>query len=97
MTILHMERIGGLAGFGTGRARIRSHGQFETTALSSAEFQAVEQLFQGSTPGAESAAGSTDGFSLRLTRSSAEGSQSVVVPESAVPASLLRHLKDELI
>ena len=93
MTILHMERIGGLAGFGTGRARIRSHGQFETTALSSAEFQAVEQLFQGGSP----AAGSADGFSLRLTRSGAEGSQSVVVPESAVPASLLRHLKDELI
>lgn len=88
-----MERIGGVAGFGTSRARIRSHGQFDTAALSRAEFQAVEQLFQTPTP----STGTADGFSLRLTRSVSEGTESVVVPESAVPASLLRHLKDELL
>lgn len=88
-----MERIGGVAGFGTSRARIRSHGRFDTTTLSSVDLHAVEQLFQAPPP----AGGSADAFSLRLTRSSAAGTESVVVPESAVPASLLKQLRDELI
>lgn len=90
-----MERVGGVAGLGTSRARIRSHGQCDTAQLSSAEAEAVEQLFRA--PAAPASSASADAFTLRLTRSDAEGTRSVVVPESAVPPALLRHLKDELV
>jgi hypothetical protein len=90
MGILHMERVGGVAGFGTSRARIRSRGQCDTAQLSGAEAEAVEQLFQ-----APASAATPDAFGLRLTRTGPQGTQSVVVPESAVPPALLRHLKDE--
>lgn len=93
MGILHMERIGGVAGFGTTRSRIRSQGQVDTTSLTSAEVQAVERLFKTPAPVTATA----DAFTLRLTRSNEEGIHSVVVPESMVPPALLRHLKDELL
>jgi hypothetical protein len=101
MGILHMERVGGLAGFGTSRARIRSHGQCDTAQLSKAEAEVVEKLFQ-STPShsasvSSASPASPDAFTLRLTRTGAQGTQSVVVPESAVPPAVLRHLKDELL
>jgi hypothetical protein len=90
MGILHMERIGGLVGLGTSRARLRSHGQLDTQSLSTDEAQAVEQLFK-----APASPAAPDTFTLRLTRSGDAGTQSVVVPESAVPANLLKCLKDE--
>lgn len=87
-----MERVGGVAGFGTTRARIRSHGQCDMASLSPTEAERVEQLFlaapQSSAP---------DAFRLRLTRSTAAGAESVEVPESAVPSRLLACLKDELL
>ena len=97
--MLHMERLGGLAGFGTSRARIRSPGQCDIGELSDAEAEAVDRLFQSTPSRAASSASpaSPDGFTLRLTRTDAQGTHSVVVPESAVPPALLRHLKDELL
>lgn len=96
-----MERVGGVAGFGTSRARIRSHGQCDTGQLSSAEAEAVEKLFQSTAsravPVSSASPASADAFTLRLTRTDAQGTHSVVVPESAVPSSLLRHLKNELL
>lgn len=99
-----MERVGGVAGFGTSRARIRSHGQCDTGQLSSAEAEAVEKLFQSTASRAvpvssasPASPASADAFTLRLTRTDAQGTHSVVVPESVVPSSLLRHLKNELL
>jgi hypothetical protein len=101
MGMLHMERVGGLAGFGSSRARVRSHGQCDTAEFSNEEAEAVDKLFR-STPShaasvSSAAPSSPDGFKLRLTLTNAQGTQSVVVPESAVPTALLRHLKDELL
>jgi hypothetical protein len=92
--MLHLERLGGVAGFGTTRARIRSHGQCDLATLSSTEIERIEQLFQS--PG-EPHSGGVDAFRLRLTRSTTAGAQSVVVPESAVPSRLLSCIRDELL
>lgn len=89
-----MERVGGVAGFGTARSRIRSHGQYDLATLSSAEAACIEHLFQSRTAPQSNTA---DAFRLRLTRSTPAGAQTVEVPESAVPSRLLACIKDELL
>jgi hypothetical protein len=46
MAILHIEKLGGLAGYGGTNARIRGRGQIDTTALSPADQKAVDKLFK---------------------------------------------------
>jgi len=94
MGLLHMERVGGVAGFGTTRSRIRSHGQCDLATLSRDEAQRIEALFQSQAAPPSSAA---DTFNLRLTRDTPAGAETVVVPESAVPSRLLACIKDELL
>lgn len=95
MAILHVERVGGLAGFGGARAHIRSRGQIDTSALSAAEAQAVESLFRGH--GAAEPPGAADGFRFQLTRTTADGTETVVAPEAAVPAKVAACVKDEFV
>ena len=95
MATLHVERIGGLAGFGGTISRVRSHGQLDVAALSAAELQAVEALFQ--THGKAKASQVCDGFSYRISRITSAGTETIEAPESAVPATVTRCVKDELI
>lgn len=95
MAILHIEKLGGLANFGGARARIRSLGQLDTAALSSADQRAVEKLFQSPSPA--SAPHAADGFRFRLSRTTAAGTETVEAPESRVPMALAVCVKDELV
>lgn len=95
LTILYVERIGGLANFGGARARIRSHGELDTSALSVAELQVVDSLFGHHRASKRSKV--ADGFQFRITRTSAAGTETVVVPETAVPAALVACVKDEFV
>jgi len=95
MATLHVERTGGLAGFGGARARIRSHGQVDLTTLSAADRTAVDALFHG--PAAAEAAGAADGFRFRLTRATPAGTETVVSPEAAVPTAVAACVKDEFV
>jgi len=96
---LHVERLGGLAGFGAGRSHIRSAGQVEGNALPPAAQQVVEQLFKAGGASAARRAKSLvrDGFSYRLTRTTEAGEQTIEVPESAMPPELIACVRDELI
>ncbi len=94
---LHVERLGGLAGFGGAGGRLRSHGEVAASALSDKDQQAVHALF--AKPAASSSATvptHPDGFRYRLTRQTPQGPQSVEVPEAHVPEAVRAVVKDEL-
>ena len=89
---LEVERLGGLAGFGTAASHLRSRGQLDISTLSAEDRQALELLF--SKPPASSLR--ADEFRDRLTRWTDKGQDSVEVPESQVPPAVRSALKDEL-
>ena len=91
MAILHIEKLGGLTGFGGTRARIRSQGQIETATLSAADQMAVDSLFQKSGPAAPPPG--ADGFRFKISR----GDETVEVSESHIPAALASCVKDDFV
>ena len=95
MATLHVERIGGLAGFGGTQSAIQSRGQIEVAALSAADAKAVEALFQHPGKAADSLV--RDGFRYRLSRRTPAGTETIEAPESAVPATVMQCVKDELV
>jgi hypothetical protein len=94
MAILHIEKLGGLAGFGGFRSRIRSRGQIDTAALSESDQKAVDRLFR--TRGGSAPQGA-DAFRFRISRTTAAGTETVEVPEAHVPAAVASSVKDELV
>lgn len=98
MALLHVERIGGLAGFGGIGAHVRSLGQIETGAFSEAEHRALEALFESHSHGKKKVPPvNRDGFHYRITRKIAGKDETIEVPEDLVPAALTKCVKDELI
>jgi hypothetical protein len=89
---LEVERVGGLAGFGTAASRVRSRGQVDVSNLSPDDRRAVESLFSHPT----ATPSRPDEFRYRLTRWTDEGPQTVSVPESQVPAAVRSAVRDEL-
>jgi hypothetical protein len=94
MGTLKIERIGGLGGFSTPGSRVKSGGEQAMSALSAEDRAAVEALFgkkrqQG--PGQN-----RDTFRYRITRIVDGKSQTIEVPESAVPAALQACVTDKL-
>lgn len=95
MELLEVERIGGFAGFGSPGAHIRSRGQIEFASLAEADRQVVESLFTAHSAVRPSA--HPDGFTYRISRSTASGTETVQVPEAALPTAIIACVKDELI
>ena len=95
MALLHVERIGGLAGFGGVGARVRSQGQLDTDALSLEEQHAVEALFKS--PGKAKSSQIRDGFRYRISRATSGGTVTIEAPEAAVPTALAQCVKDEIV
>jgi len=95
MAKLQVERIGGIAGFGGAGSHLRSRGEVELSDLSAAEQQAVDSLFQSHDKPKSSQM--RDGFQYRITRNTANGFETIVVPEEAVPATIRGSLKDEIV
>jgi predicted flavoprotein YhiN len=93
VAILHVEKLGGLAGFGGTRAHIRSRGQIDTATLSAADQKAVNSLFQ--TGGASAPPVGADGFRFRISRTTAAGTETVEAHEAHVPSALASCTKDE--
>lgn len=95
VTTLHVERIGGLAGFGGPRSRIRSRGEIDVATLSNADRTVVERLFRSH--GQSQPAQARDTFRYRISRTTAAGVETIEAPEDAVPAALSQCVKDELV
>jgi hypothetical protein len=95
MPILHVEKVGGLAGFGTPRARVRSRGQIDTESLSAADQKAVDSLFR--TGAVTTTSPGADHFRFRISRTTSAGTQTVEAHEADVPAALASCVKDEFV
>jgi hypothetical protein len=92
---LHVERLGGLAGFGAAHSHLRSHGEIDTAALSAVDQKVVEGLFQSH--GKHKPSQARDNFRYRISRATPEGVETIEAPEELVPAALSKCVKDELI
>lgn len=95
MAILHVEKLGGLAGFGGPRARLRSRGQIDTATLSEADRNAVDLLFE--TGGASEPPKGADTFRFRISRTTGARTETVEVYEDQVPAALASCVRDEFV
>lgn len=95
MPLLHVERLGGYAGFGGAGARVRSHGHIDASSLSAAEQQAVEALFQKG--GKAETAPMPDEFRYKISRTTPTGTDVIEAPESLIPAALAQCVRDELV
>jgi hypothetical protein len=93
-----IQRLGGLAGLGSPRSRLKSEGAAALSDLSAAARRAVEHLF--TQPPRDAVPPGTglvrDAFTYRLTRRSAAGAQTVEVAQEAVPPELIACIRDEL-
>ncbi len=94
MGILKVERIGGLAGLGGAKSRLKSDGQIAFSALSLREQKAVEVLFK--TSGKAAPSQMRDGFSYRVTRGGGAAGDTIFVPEDKMPAALIACVKDRI-
>jgi hypothetical protein len=95
MTVLHIERVGGLPGVGTPRSRLKSCGEIALSSLSQRDRAAIEDLFLA--PPAEVASAVRDGFRYRISRAGTSGPETVEVPEAAVPAAVAACVKDTFV
>ena len=95
MSKLHVERIGGLAGFGGARSHVRSRGEVDLETLSAEDKRTVESLFQSQ--GSAEPSQVRDGFLYRIARTTPGGVETIEVPEDVVPAAIRRCVKDELV
>ena len=95
MTILHVERLGGLPGIGTSRSRLKSCGEIALKDLSRADRAAIEALFRAPPRTAPSAL--RDAFRYRISRDGASGAETIEVPESAVPLAIATCVKDTFV
>jgi hypothetical protein len=94
MGMLKIERIGGLAGFGGTKSRLKSDGEMAFSALSPDDQQVVEAMFE-----AENEVGPSemrDGFRYRVTRGGEAAGKTILVPEDKMPAALIACVKDRI-
>lgn len=97
MTIIYVERCGGLAGIGNKHSCIRSHGEINTSSLSSAEIKQIEQLFDQKNISNQVKA-CPDQFKYQLMRQSQNGQMDKVeVQETELPSKVISCVKDEFI
>jgi hypothetical protein len=89
---LSVEKLGGLAGFGTPQSPLRSRGTVDASSLSLQDLATVNSFFSAPPPDSQV----PDGFRYRITRQGSQGEESVEVPEHLVPESISTAVQDEL-
>jgi hypothetical protein len=93
MDRLDIERLGGVAGMGTARSRLRSRGSVDLAALTDTDRAAVERLFEA---GGAAPSPGADAFRYRLTRETPQGPVTIEAPHEGLPAALTESLRTEL-
>jgi hypothetical protein len=93
MDDIHLERLGGLGGFGGTRSVIYSKGATSSERLSDSDRERLESLFSGDR---NELPGPADGFRYRITWETGGGTRTIEVPEAAVPKALKDIVKDQL-
>ena len=95
MAILHIEKHGGLAGFGGSNSHIRSRGQIDTAVLSPDDQKLLDSLFI--TGGAVEPSKEADSFRYLISRTTAVGTETIEASETQVPEALASCVKDEFV
>jgi hypothetical protein len=95
MTVLRVERLGGLAGFGGPRSRLRSYGEIALSSLSRDERAVIDALFRNPPGGSEAMV--RDGCRYRISRAGGSGAETIEVPEAAVPPAVAACVKDTIV
>jgi len=96
MSNLKIERIGGLAGFGSPGSRLRSIGEQAISALSAADQTLVDDMFRN--PERHQGSGrERDAFRYRITRNRNGKDETVEVADAAVPQALKAVVSDKLV
>jgi predicted metal-dependent TIM-barrel fold hydrolase len=95
MSKLKIERIGGLAGFGTKNSHLRSIGEIDTDDLSKEDKNTIIDLFESQsnmdiTP-------AIDTFRYKISRVTDKGIDSIEVNEEKIPATVRQFLNDKII
>jgi hypothetical protein len=93
--MLKVERIGGLAGLGGVRSRLKSDGEIAFATLSLTDQKAVEALFKTDRDRKALPSQMRDEFRYRITRTGAAG-DSIVVSEEKMPAALIACVQDRI-
>ena len=96
MSTVKVEKIGGLAGYGLPRSRLKSSGETAISALSPADQAWVEASFQ-KPPHAHEAGNERDTHRYRITRTKNGRDQIIEVPEALVPHALKACVTDKLL
>ncbi len=96
MGLIKIERIGGFGGFGG--PHLKSFGERNFSDLSAADRTTLNTLFlrqknEITVPGNMQI---RDGFNYRISRQTEGGVETIVVPESMVPAALISSIKDSI-
>lgn len=91
MALIRIEKLGGLAGFGT-RSHLRSIGEVDLDALPAPEREEAEALFDQ--PGDSGDAPGGDRFRYRLTL---ESGQTIELDGDKVPERLKNSVTDRLV
>ena len=92
MDLLQVERIGA-GGTGAIRPAVRTRGWIDVSTLSEADQRQVDTLFGGypiDTP-----FDMVEGVRYQLTRNTGYGTETVVAPEAAVPATVAACVREE--
>jgi len=93
MAKVDVERVGGLAGFGSPGSHLRSRGCIDASQLATKDQGTLEALFaRGGGQGTHM----PDGFRYRLTRLVGGRTETVEVPEHELPAPVRDCVQDEL-
>ncbi len=95
MGTLKVERVGGLAGYGAPGSALQATGEVAVAELSDDDQATVAKLFKAKGRVKASGPPIADGFSYRMTRTASGKSQTIEVPEDAVPAAVLATVKEE--
>jgi len=95
MSKLKIERLGGLAGFGSQNSHLRSVGEIDMDTLSEKDKKIVEDLFASQGKVEKDLA--VDAFRYRISRTTSEGIESVEQSEEKIPVAIIQTVKDEII
>ena len=99
MTLVRVERIGGVAGFGLAVGHLRSFGTIDTATLKPAEQRIVEVLFSHRAQGKTAAhpGPACDDFCYLLSRGSGAATETIEAAEAALPAAVVQCVRDEIV
>ena len=99
MTLVRVERIGGVVGFGLAAGHLRSIGTIDTATLQPAEQKILDLLFSHHAQGKTAAhAGlACDAFSYLLSRGSGAATETIEAAEAALPAAVVQCVRDEIV